>query len=235
MGFFSFRSEKSETVDPELQKKLEQEQTVKDWIPVKDIRDGIVLLKSGDYVKILEVIPINFKLKSKFERRALLYNYRAFLKGCRFPIQISIQCRKANIDPHIDRMKKFYASEKNPQVRNMLRGYVKLVTDIGTQGTITRRYFLVIPFVKHPSMQEFSFNDVIKQLKDKSALCKEFLLACNNEVIDHGDTEFAVNVLYSYLNKQTCEVQKLGKKLTSLMGTFLDIAEEPDDEEEEEF
>jgi len=201
---------------------------------VKTIRDGIVHLKNGEYIKILEVIPVNFKLKSKAEKRMLILNYRSFLKGCRFPMQISIQCRKANIDPHLTRMKLFYNVEKNPNVKSMIKGYINLVTDIGTQGTITRRYFLVYPYVKPPGVSEISYNDVLKQIKEKNSLIKEYLFACGNEVLDQSNTEFTVNVLYSYLNKRTCEVQKIGKKLVSLMGTFLDASEELDEDSEEE-
>jgi conjugal transfer ATP-binding protein TraC len=234
MGIFSFGNNPKNEAELEQLKKEEAQKTVKDWVPVKTVRDGIVHLKNGEYVKILEIIPVNFKLKSKAEKRMLILSYRAFLKGCRFPMQISIQCRKANIDPHITRMKSFYNIEKNPNVKTMIKGYINLVTDIGTQGTITRRYFLVYPYVKPPGVSEISYNDVLKQMKEKNSLVKEYLFACGNEVLDHADTEFAVNVLYSYFNKRTCEVQRIGKKLVSLMGTFLDASEEPYDDSEEE-
>ncbi len=239
LGLFSFnkkddKDKEKQEVDAQKQQTQEAEKNARDWLPIKDVKDGIVYLKNGEYVKILEVVPINFKLKSVSEKRMLVLNYRAFLKSCRFPMQISIQCRKANIDPHIARMKNFYKMEKNHNVKNMIKGYVRLVTDIGTQGTITRRYFIIFPYVKPPGVREVTSADVLKQMREKSLLIKDYLFACGNEVLDNSDTEFAVNVLYSYLNKKTCEVQKIGKKLVSLMGTFLDIAEEPEDEMDEE-
>lgn len=233
MGFFSFFSSNEQAEDPKAKAELEKK-TVKDWLPIKDVKDGIVHLKNGEYVKILEVVPINFKLKSKAERRMLILNYRAFLKGCRFPMQISIQCRKANIEPHVNRMKKFYETEKNPQVKSMIKGYINLVTEIGMKGTITRRYFIIFPYLTPVGLKETSYADVQKQMKEKSTLIKEYLHACGNEVLDNSDTEFTVNVLYTYLNKKTCEVQKIGKKLLSLMGTFLETTDEDEDEDLDE-
>ena len=56
--------------------------STKDWLPFKSIINGIISLKNGEYLKILEVIPINFKLRSKMEKRSIILNYREFLKAC---------------------------------------------------------------------------------------------------------------------------------------------------------
>lgn len=220
MKFFSKGEKEKEKTEEE-----KREQTAKDWLPIKEVKNGIVLLKNGQYIKILEIVPVNFKLKSRAEKRALIYNYRAFLKACRFPMQISIQCRKANVEPHIERMKKFYKLEKNENVRNMIKGYINLVKMIGSKGAITRRYFIIVSFIPIPGTKNNEYLEVIKQLEDKKVMIKEFISKCGNDVVDASDTEFAVDVLYSYLNKRTCEVQKLGKKLITLMGAYLESAE----------
>jgi hypothetical protein len=239
MGFFSFLGTDNSAADEEKAKIEKEKKTVKDWVPVKDVKDGIIHLKNGMYIKILEIIPVNFKLKSRAEKKMLLYNYRSFLKGCKFPMQISIQCRKANIEPHIDRMKQFLEVEKNINVRNMINGYIKLVSEIGLQGTITRRYYIIYSYIAPYGVANSGYNDVLKQMKDKQMLIKDYLTACGNEVIENCDTEFQINVLYSYLNKKTCEVQKIGKKLLTLMGTFLESSEDYvnksfDDDEEDD-
>jgi conjugal transfer ATP-binding protein TraC len=98
----------------------------KDWLPVKAAVNGIILLKNGDYLKILEVLPINFKLRSKVEKRAIILNYREFLKACHYPIQVSIQCKKADIEPHIKRMEGYLKEESNDNVKSMGKGYIGL-------------------------------------------------------------------------------------------------------------
>jgi conjugal transfer ATP-binding protein TraC len=205
-------------------------QGVKDWLPVIDVRDGIVHMKDEQFVKIIEIIPINFKLKSRYERRMLMINYRALLKACKFPMQISVQCRKANVEPHINRMEKFLSLEKNENVRNMLEGYISLIKQIGNKGAITRRYFMVIPYVNALKSKTVDYTEVLKQLYEKSVVIKEFMKRCGNEAIIRNDTEFTVDILYSYLNKKTCEVQKIGSKLMSLTGMFLDVTTESEED-----
>jgi hypothetical protein len=113
-----FKNSKNKKDKGAISVEEQQRLTAKDWLPIKDIKKGIVVLKNGTYVKIIEVIPINFKLKSRADKRFLILNYRAFLKACRFPMQISIQCKKADVDPHIKRIKSFIKTEKNENVKN---------------------------------------------------------------------------------------------------------------------
>lgn len=212
--------------------------TVQNWQPIKDIRDGVIVLKNGGYVKIVEVIPVNFKLKSAADKRFLILNYRAFLKGCRFPMQVSVQCRKADIDPHLNRIKALYKLEKNEDVKELTKGYMKLVKSLnyGTKTAISRRFFLIFPYVTPPGKKDEPFQEVIKQLKDKESKIKGFLEQCGNEIVEVPDeNEYLANILYTYLNKKTSEVQKFAGKLLQLKGLFvnadLDVVEEGSDDE----
>lgn len=215
--------------------------TVQNWLPIKDIKDGIVILKNGTYLKIIEVVPINFKLKSAADKRFLILNYRAFLKGCRFPMQISVQCRKADIDPHLNRIKAIYKLEKNEDVKELTRGYMKLVKSLsyGAKTAISRKFFLIVPYVVPPGKKEEPFQEIVKQLKEKEKTIKDFLDQCGNEIVEVPDeTEYVAGILYSYLNKKSSEQQKFSGKLLELKGLFvnsdLDAVEGSDDDDEDE-
>ncbi len=234
MGIFDFLHVGKKKVSEEELVKA----TVQNWQPIKDIKDGVVILKNGDYVKIVEVIPINFKLKSAADKRFLILNYRAFLKGCRFPMQISVQCRKADIDPHLNRIKALYKLEKNEDVKNLTQGYMRLVKSLnyGAKTAISRRFFLIFPYVTPPGKKDEPFQEVVKQLKDKESKIRNFLEQCGNEITEVPDeTEYVANVLYTYLNKKTSEQQKFSGKLLELKGLFvnsdLDVVEEGSEEE----
>ena len=64
---------------------------VKQWLPIKEFfNNGIIKLKNNNYVKIIKVQPINYELKSEFEKKTILNSYKTFLKNCNFDIQIII-------------------------------------------------------------------------------------------------------------------------------------------------
>lgn len=206
--------------------------STKDWLPIKTITNGIVILKTGDYLKILEVLPINFKLRSKTEKRSIILNYREFLKACHYPMQVSIQCKKADIDPHIKRMEGYLKEETNENVKSMGKGYVGLVRTLGKKGAVSRRFFLVVPYVQPAGIKIAEFADVDKQLSEKKSSIQDYLKHYGNVVVDTGDagdTEYIINVLYSCINKRTCDIQRFGCKLSALTGIYTDLEKEVDE------
>lgn len=57
-----------------VKKKKEKEITnyVQDLIPIKDIRNGLIETTDNRYIKIIEIEPINFMLRSE-EEKIILY------------------------------------------------------------------------------------------------------------------------------------------------------------------
>ena len=69
-----------------------EKKSTQEWIAIKNIySDGIIELNEGSYLKILEVVPINYNLKSDLEKEAILNSYKLFFKTCNFNIQILMQ------------------------------------------------------------------------------------------------------------------------------------------------
>ncbi len=202
--------------------------TVKQWLPIKNIKDGVIELKNGKYIKIVEVLPINFKLKSKREKKYILINFRAFLNACRFPMHISIQCKKADIRPHIKRIESIYQKEQNENTRYMMKGYMKLVEELGNKGAVSRSFYLIFNYEPPIGIKNTSYAEVSKQLAEKSATIRDYLKPCGNEIIDFtGDDKTAeiADVLHSYLNRRSYEIQNPTDKYKLLTGMFLNMTD----------
>lgn len=76
-------------------------------MPFDEILDsGIIKLKENKYIKIIKVEPINYNLKSNFEKEAILNSFKSFFKTCQFNMQIIIKSKKENLIQHINSMKK---------------------------------------------------------------------------------------------------------------------------------
>lgn len=205
--------------------------STKDWLPIKEVTNGTILLTNGEFLKILEVLPINFKLRSKVEKRSIILNYREFLKACHYPMQVSIQCKKADIEPHIKRMEGYLKEETNYNVKSMGKGYINLVRTLGKKGAVSRRFFLVVPYVQPAGIKTAEFADVDKQLSEKKSNIQDYLKHCGNVLVDAGnvgDSEYILNVLYSCINKRTCDIQRFGCKLLALTGIYTDLEKEGD-------
>ena len=60
-------------------------------LPISEIKDGVIILKDGGLRSILRVEGLNLDLKNYDEQQVVLEQYKRFLNGLSFPIQILIR------------------------------------------------------------------------------------------------------------------------------------------------
>ena len=53
---------------------------VASYLPIKKIENGIIYTKDHWYVKLVEIIPINFLLRSAREQRNIIYSFISYFK-----------------------------------------------------------------------------------------------------------------------------------------------------------
>ena len=55
-------------------------ESVQSFLPIRDIRNGMVETTDGRYLKILEIEPINFALRSSEEQFNIISSFASWLK-----------------------------------------------------------------------------------------------------------------------------------------------------------
>lgn len=117
------------------------------FVPIKTIRDNVVIKKDGEMVMVILASSINFALKSYDEQRAILLQFQNFLNTLDFSLQIYIQSRKLNIEPYLEVLGKLEGQQDNDLMRIQLREYVEFIksftTDIDVMG---KSFFVVVPY-----------------------------------------------------------------------------------------
>ncbi|MBQ9721312.1 MAG: PrgI family protein, partial [Oscillospiraceae bacterium] len=69
-----------------------------DYVPIERIRNGVIYTRDHRYVKIVEVIPVNFLLRSAQEQRSIIYSFISYLKIAPVKIQLKVLTKRADID-----------------------------------------------------------------------------------------------------------------------------------------
>ena len=119
---------------------------VADYLPIEKIQNGIIYTKDHRYVKVVEVVPINFMLRSAREQRNIIYSFVSYLKISPVKLQIKVLTRRADINRHLDTVRREMAQEKNEQCRLMQEDYLSFVQQIGAREAVTRRFFLIFEY-----------------------------------------------------------------------------------------
>lgn len=118
------------------------------FVPVKEVRDGIAVLKDGSMAIIVMVTSINLSLKSADEQRATLAQFQNFLNTLDFPIQIIIQSRRYDIRPYILTLQNRLREQVEPLLQVQTREYIQFVQSFTDQVNIMHKSFFVsIPYV----------------------------------------------------------------------------------------
>jgi len=124
--------------------KQQKIKSVQEWLPFETIlENGIIKLKNNSYIKIIEIIPINFNLKSELEKEAILNSYKIFLKTCNYNIQILIQSNKEDLSEHFSKLEKNIKKE-NKKVQKYLNQYIIFIQEFNRKRKSSSKNFYII-------------------------------------------------------------------------------------------
>ena len=176
--------------------------TVQDWVNIEKIlNNGIIKLKNNKYIKIIKIIPINFNLKSDFEKQSILNSYKIFLKTCNFNIQILIQSNKEDLQKNINIIKNNLKKENKDFLNNIGNNYIEFINKINSLKTSATKDFYII--ISNQKNSENNLEDLIcEELNDNFFKIKECLLRCGNSVKNINNKKEVEKILFSFLNSR---------------------------------
>lgn len=136
-----------------------------DFVPVKEVRDGIMVLKDGSLAAVIMVSSINLSLKNYDEQRATLMQFQNFLNTIDFPIQILIQSRLYDVRPYIITLQDRLRAQTEPLLQVQTREYIQFIQTFTEQVNIMRKtFFVIVPYVPPLISQDKGFFKFISNL-----------------------------------------------------------------------
>jgi type IV secretory pathway VirB4 component len=125
------------------------------FVPVKEIRNGVIILKDGGYRGVLMCSSINFALKSTDEQRAIIQGFQNFLNTLDFSIQIVVNSRKMDLRPYLAVLAEKMPDQKTELLRLQLREYIEFVRSLAEQTNImTKAFYIVVPYFPRLSVSQ---------------------------------------------------------------------------------
>ena len=189
-----------------------------DFVPIKEIRDGVVILKDGSMRAVVMASSINFALKSPDEQQGVIVQFQNFLNGLDFSVQISIQSRELDIRPYITMLEGRYKNETGDLMKIQIKEYIQFIKNFVDQTSImTKTFFVVIPFsptTTSPTGSSFGqliggkkpteskdghFDENRTQLEQRIGTISQGLSRCGIKTIQLG-TEEIVELFYKIFN-----------------------------------
>ena len=186
------------------------------FVPVKEIRSGTIILKDGSYRGALLCSSINFGLKSADEQHAITLGFQNFLNTLDFSIQIVINSRKMDLRAYLALLEAKGSEQKTELMRIQLREYLEFVRSFADQANImTKSFYVIVPYSPHitaaeatsflhpvaakKTISDTSFEEGRAQLEQRLALVAAGLSGTGVRAVPLG-TEEVIELLYRSFN-----------------------------------
>lgn len=182
-------------------------ETAQSYLPIRDIRNGIVETTDGRYLKILEVEPINFALRSDEEQFNIISSFASWLKISPIRLQLKAITRRADSDRHIALVREELAREENPQCRALGEDYLRLIQDVGSREALTRRFFLIFQY-EAMGRDDGDYAKIYGALQGAEQTARAYFLQCGNNIVQPANPDEATaEILYQIFNRRSCQTE----------------------------
>ena len=192
--------------------------STQDFVPIREVRDGIIVLKDGSLRAVLLASSINFALKSEDEQTAFIVQFQNFLNSLDFSVEVFVQSRMLDIRPYIATLEAQFKRQLDDLMRIQIREYIQFIKSFTEAANImTKNFFVVVPyspailkqggvmqklpFSKGPQPDELNrtFEEEVSQIEQRIAIVQQGLIRTGVRTVQLG-TEEAVELLYKMFN-----------------------------------
>lgn len=195
-----------------------------EFVPIKEVRDGIIILKDGGLRAIVLASSVNLSLKSDDEQKATILQFQSFLNTLDFYIQISIESRRLDIRPYLllleDRMKLQTEALLKLQTKEYM-DFIKNFTE--TVSIMRKNFFICIPYAQESqvnlkpksgifqnlfkskttkearALEQLDFEEKRSQLEQRVTVIQQGLSRCGIKSAQLG-TEEVIETFYKVFN-----------------------------------
>ena len=199
---------------------MAKSKATQEFVEIKEVRDGVVILKDGSLRSILMTSSLNFALKGADEQASTLFQFQNFLNSLDFSVQIFIQSRDLDIRPYVTLLEERRKAQITELMRVQIHEYIEFVKNFTESANImSKSFFVVVSYAPSVfSSEEGILGSIAKKagrgkLKDKSKSFEESRtqLEQRMSVVEQGllrmgirvarlGTEEVIELLYKMFN-----------------------------------
>jgi hypothetical protein len=169
-----------------------KKKATQDQLPFEDIRKGVVILKNGIFLKILEVPSVNTQLMEPDEREIVRETYAQILNSLSFKIQFYKQSRLVDINEYISMLEEAERLEKNTFKAKGLNEYNYFIRELIRENSVqTKRDYVVISYREESK----------KKIKDDPDSLKKYKKNNDDTTLEENDEFYQKEKLYEKAHK----------------------------------
>ena len=178
----------------------------------------------GRFIKILEIEPINFLLRSNEEQWGIISTFASWLKISPMRLQFKSVTRKADSDQYVAGLRADLEQETVSACRKLGEGTIRFIREEGSREALSRRFFLIFQFEAVSGRKQMGpdYGEIYATLQTVAQNARTYFAQCGNSIVQPKDEDsFLAEVLYAYFNRRSCVDDPFQNRLNRVVVDFM--------------
>lgn len=192
-----------------------------DFIPLKDIRNGMIITKDGRYLSVIEILPINFFQKSEERKVSISHSFAEIFQNKYVRWQLKILRDSGDSFETINNVKKNCPKQNNRAIQESLNNYCMYLNQLAAKGSVVERFFFIWEYSGLDGIKSRDEDEIAQaMIIEKNSIIKS-LQDCGNICLIHDDEDmFISEFLYMYFNRNTRKKESIYDRYSRLNEDF---------------
>lgn len=209
--------EKTEEISEREFKGSYYEGATQDEMPVKDIRNGIIITTDNRYIGMVEIFPINFEHMTQIQKKQALDEFGNAFKMKWYKFSFKIMSDYTDVEDMISKVVSNSVHLTNEYSKECLNDYINFIYRTGSTKAIVRRYFFFWEYNGADGVKSKDFNSIYNTMRQQRNNFINIMRDCGNSCM-----EFKADDYDEKYNLFVCEtIYKFFNRKTSLTESFL--------------
>lgn len=117
-------------------------------LPISEIRNDTLIMKDGGLRAILKINGVNLDLKNFDEQQIVLEQYKKFLNGLEFPMQILVRNTFLDLSSYLTYISGNIENIENPVLKSQGEAYYRFLQNIDMQQWLiyNKEFYIIVPY-----------------------------------------------------------------------------------------
>ena len=188
---------------------------------VTSIKNGVICCQDGTYVRILEVMPLNYYQKDNIEKNKITESFLHLFKTCPNNIHIKSRTEKADTYAIVNTIRENYKKENNPKLAQRAEEYIEHILSLQNENTIDKRFYVIFQYEGENGKYSRDFKDIFISLRRTEIDLRSKLISSGNLVVNPKDINFHVcEILYKFYNPISCTKEPLITRVNRIQADY---------------
>ncbi|MGV8142257.1 MAG: PrgI family protein [Candidatus Pacearchaeota archaeon] len=166
-------------------KKIQLPHKFASFIPIKEVKDDLIITNDGRKLGVIKISPINFSIKPDESKQTIATAFQKFLNSLDFPVQIVMNTERLDLREYFAEVEKRIKDSQKFEL--LFKGYKTHLESLTKENEVMNRsFYLIIPQktdigiqlqICQTKLTNIGLRNVRLKTQDIEVLLRHFFLA----------------------------------------------------------